>query len=310
MKKILSFSLAVFLIFSLCACSQEAVNSAISAALKPEGASAKSLETKAPVSSAAPDAAESTAIPIASPEKPPEPSPAPSAEIPVPPEESEEPLPPVQAVVIHGDAGKYVRSAFELSGEYLDALENRCNYGYAIAEFISKSADAVSANSMISDLYMPLIEESQFLMEDGFSLSLTDVGYEAFLNADIVSVVTHLSYQEEFETYRVWNMKLTDPGSSEMVSATPQDLYDFTGMSDSGVDLLSATAQCVGNFYMERYKDLSNEFILERYQHTVSPDNLTESEYYLDEDGQLQAIVKIYTIAGAEYYYRTIPIII
>lgn len=278
MKNFLLIILSLALLLSLCACSTSAFPAASPSASPAE-------------QSAAPSAGASPAVSE---------TPAPETETPAP-TASASPASP-SASDAQSAADKYVSVQYDMSGEYTDSVGNVYNYSYSVPRFdISDAADSV--NQEIYDSLMPLIDEAQELMNGGFSLLVSGISYDAYLNGSIVSVVARANYDGTYMNYYVWSM---DAESQSVADADA--LFAYTGMGADGTTLSDVAAACVGEYYAAQYKDLTNSFIREQYDKTLSAENLSEARYYLGEGGALFAVVKIYTVAGAEYYYEIIEL--
>lgn len=210
---------------------------------------------------------------------------------------------PAASEAAQSDAGKYVSVQYDMSGEYTDGVGNVYNYSFAIPRFDISGSAAETANQEIYDLLMPLIEEAQELMGGGYSLLVSDISYAAYLNGSIVSLVVSVDYDGAYTDCYIRNMD-----AESKAAADDEALFAYTGMGADGTTITDVTAACVGEYYSERYKDLTNSSVREQYDKTLSSDNLAEARYYLGEGGTLYAIVRIYAVAGAEYYYETVPL--
>lgn len=279
MKKFLSLVLVLALALPLCACSSSAVPPAASPA--PELASAPKAAPAAPspvpvvTPSAAPSAPSAT--PAASPATSPETTPNPALE--------------------------YVEDVYSSQGEYVDAVGNKYEYSFSVPRFDLAGSAADTVNTNIADMLSPLVDEAAELMRGGYSLSIVSIDCDAYLNGDILSLVARVNYDADYIDYYVWNMNV-----STRAVADEDELFAYTEMGTDGTPLLSVVSGCVGAHCASLYRDLNNSFAREQYDKTLSIDNLSRAQYYLDADGAMQAIVKIYQLAGAETCSTVIPL--
>ena len=217
--------------------------------------------------------------------------------------------PPANALsgAVNNQAEEYVETASYSSGTYKDVGGMEWSYEYAVPAFLSASPDAALYNDMIRALLTPLIDEANSLMDDGLSISLTEIGYSAYQNDGVVSLVIRVDYDGTSEEYVVYNLKLSSDGV--MKAADNTDLFSRAAVSASGASLEELTAACVGNAFIAQYgKEIDNEYIRDCYDRTLEPQNLSTTKYYLGEDGKLMGIVNFFSVAGAGHYYRTLEI--
>ena len=284
MKKTFAFMLSILMLLSLCACSSAAAeNSAVPTASV--SASAK-VSPPAAVTEPAPDKSAApvpTETPV--PSETPAPSPAASAE-------SEEPNP----------AEKYVTVYREEKGEYKDSVGNRYEYSYVIPKFDLDGVNVSMLNDEIITKLEPIVDESLLSIRDGFSISILSIGYEAYLNGDIVSLIVSIDCDTDYVTKWVWNL---DVSTKEGVDG--DYLFSLTDMGADGTKLSDVTAASVGKFYDENYPDRTAKPWLESFNMTMDKENLAKTQYYFDAEGQLTGIVKMHVPAGAGCYDTDVP---
>ena len=284
MKKTFAFMLSILMLLSLCACSSAAAeNSApptasVSASAKVSPPAA--VTVPAPEKSAAPVPTESSV-----PSETPAPSPAASAE-------SEEP----------NGAEKYVTVYREEKGEYTDSVGNRYEYSYVIPKFDLDGVNVSMLNDEIITKLEPIVDESLLSIRDGFSISILSIGYEAYLNGDIVSLIVSIDCDTDYVTKWVWNL---DVSTKEGVDG--DYLFSLTDMGADGTKLSDVTAASVGKFYDENYPDRTAKPWLESFNMTMDKENLAKTQYYFDAEGQLTGIVKMHVPAGAGCYDTDVP---
>ena len=275
MKKILAFSLSILMLLSLCACSSAAAESSA-----PPTASVSASAKVSPPAAVTVPAPDPSASP--SPSETPAPSPA----------ESEEP----------NGAEKYISVYREDKGEYKDSVGNSYWYSYVIPMFDLDSVNVGMLNDEIITKLEPIVDESLLSIEDGFSISILSIGYEAYLNGDIVSLIVSIDYDTDYVAKWVWNL---DVSTKQGVDGG--DLFSLTDMGADGTKLSDVTAASVGKYYEENYPDRTTKPWLEPFNMTMDKENLAQTQYYFDANGQLTGIVKIHTPAGAGFYYTDVP---
>ena len=148
----------------------------------------------------------------------------------------------------------------------------------------------------------PIVDESLLSIRDGFSISILSIGYEAYLNSDIVSLIVSIDCDTDYVTKWVWNL---DVSTKEGVDG--DYLFSLTDMGADGTKLSDVTAASVGKFYDENYPDRMAKPWLESFNMTMEKENLAKTQYYFDAEGQLTGIVKMHVPAGAGCYDTDVP---
>ena len=268
MKKIFAFMLSILMLLSLCACSSAAADNSA-----PPTASVSASAKVSPPAAVTEPAPEKSAAPVPTetpvPSETPAPSPAASAE-------SEEP----------NGAEKYVTVYREEKGEYTDSVGNRYEYSYVIPKFDLDGVNVGMLNDEIITKLEPIVDESLLSIRDGFSISILSIGYEAYLNGDIVSLIVSIDCDTDYVTKWVWNLDVS---------------------TKEGTKLSDVTAASVGKFYDENYPDRTAKPWLESFNMTMDKENLAKTQYYFDAEGQLTGIVKMHVPAGAGCYDTDVP---
>ena len=282
MKKTFAFMLSILMLLSLCACSSAAAES--SAAQTPSVSASAKVSPPAAVTVPAPEKSVAT-VPTesAAPSETPAPSPA---------AESEEP----------NGAEKYISVYREDKGEYKDSVGNSYWYSYVIPMFDLDGVNVSMLNDEIITKLEPIVDESLLSIKDGFSISILSIGYEAYLNGDIVSLIVSIDCDTDYVTKWVWNL---DISTKEGVDG--DYLFSLTDMGADGTKLSDVTAASVGKFYDENYPDRTAKPWLESFNMTMDKENLAKTQYYFDAEGQLTGIVKMHVPAGAGCYDTDVP---
>ena len=283
MKKTFAFILSVLTLLSLCACSSAAAeNSAVPTASV--SASAK-VSPPAAVTVPAPD---KSAAPV--------PTEAPASS------ETPAPSPDASKSEVPNGAEKYINVYREDKGEYKDSVGNSYWYSYVIPMFNLDGVNVSILNEEIITKLEPIVDESLLSIKDGFSISILSIGYEAYLNGDIVSLIISIDCDTDYVTKWVWNL---DVSTKEGVDG--DYLFSLTDMGADGTKLSDVTAASVGKFYDENYPDRTAKPWLESFNMTMEKENLAKTQYYFDAEGQLTGIVKMHVPAGAGCYDTDVP---
>ena len=184
----------------------------------------------------------------------------------------------------------------------MDSVGNRYEYSYVIPMFNLDGVNVSMLNDEIITKLEPIVDESLLSIRDGFSISILSIGYEAYLNGDIVSLIVSIDCDTDYVTKWVWNL---DVSTKEGVDG--DYLFSLTDMGADGTKLSDVTAASVGKFYDENYPDRTAKPWLESFNMTMDKENLAKTQYYFDAEGQLTGIVKMHVPAGAGCYDTDVP---
>lgn len=266
MKKCFALMLAVLLLLSMTGCATL-------------GALALPSATPTPEPTAAPTAAP-TATPAAEPTTEPtsEPTPEPT---PVP-------------TTVDDYVGLY--SHTELS--YSDA-NGGYSYNYMVPQFLLDTEDAKAANADIQERCLPRIEAMKEAAEQGYSLTLLGISYDAWLEDGLVTLILTVSYDAGCTYYTVYRLQAE------------------TGAPLSNEDMAARLGVSMEQYYALAYEAMSAEFESlwggardaggaafydEQLENTLSDENVRAAQLYLDKNGMPCIQCKIYSLAGASSY--------
>ena len=185
------------------------------------------------------------------------------------------------------------------SGQYTDSVGNEMSYTYAVPAFNVDSPDASAMNEELEAVAGTVIEEMKAAETDGYSLMYTSVDYEAYQNGDIVSLLLIMNTDIEVIEYHVFNLNVV---TGERASGAEMALY--AGMDEAA--FVEAAMTATETKFQEMYSGLEEElgeFYDEQYAKTMSADVFSLSApMYLNGEGKICIIARIYALAGASYY--------
>jgi len=211
-------------------------------------------------------------------------------------EEQEEEEPGLPGSV--GMAESYWYESDSGSSEYTDLNGNEMAYSYSVPAFNLDSADASDMNEEIEAICAPIIAEMQEAEETGFSLMYNSVSYEAYQNGDIVSLLLIMNTDIEVVEYHVFNLNVV---TGERASGA--EMVNVSGLTeDAFVEAAMAATEAK---FMELYDGMQEDVdnFDEQLAKTMSADVFSLSApMYLNGEGKLCIIARIYALAGASYY--------
>lgn len=196
--------------------------------------------------------------------------------------------------------------ALEESGSYTDSLGNVYEYSYRIPAICSavSFSDVSSLNSTIYEQLMQTVSSERNSMDSGVSLTCAVLDYESYVNGSVISIVCTADMPNDFISYWVYNF---DTASGQ--EFTPANFAAAAGITEDALYAL-ASAAC-GNAFTETYGQLPHDsFYEEQYAKTIDSENLVaEAMFFYDENGTLSVAAPVYSLAGASFYYRELPIV-
>lgn len=240
-----------------------------------------------------PSAAEPTAQPIpeATPEPAPEATPAPT------PEPTPEPTPTVPA--------EPVITAWSSEGDYADSVGNDYHYIFRIPAVNSDSKDAQRLNNEAYQFVMDLIRDDLDTIDGqkGFSLYCSRAVYQYWQHGDLVSVLISISNDWGQDFYMTMNYSF-----SAQRELSREEMLALAGLDEDG--FLQRAAEVAGEAFGDpsKYPSDMMQFAEDQYSKTVMPENLQLARLFFNSSGKLCMAVPIYSMAGADYYWRILEL--
>lgn len=221
--------------------------------------------------------------------------PAAAQEVPPPATADPTPMPTPEPVEIY--------DAYYDAGYYTDDIGNTWQYVLRIPAIRASGSDASLLNQqMYSELY-PGVKDAQDAMKGKYSLVISRVDYTIHLNGNLISLVavTDTDWGQSF--YKAYNF---DAGTCTIVDRAAL-LGRFSMTEDAFITQASAT---VDAYFRESYSNVTkDDFWWDRHDKSVAKENFTEDcGLFADDDGTLCMVVKLYSFAGADYYYHVFPL--
>lgn len=166
----------------------------------------------------------------------------------------------------------------------------------------NQKADAI--NQEIYDELYALLDERVYqeleVMPDS-EPSLNRMIYIWGQNKDVVSINVFTSPYYHFPEYHIYNISL----------ATGQRLSDeaFLKEMDLSLEDFQAKVKEIVAAYWQSQDITTNEYLTEELiqsvtDKTLAKENLAEAKPYLNQQGELCFAIKVYSLAGADYYWN------
>ena len=190
---------------------------------------------------------------------------------------------------------------------WTDMVGNECRFPFTIPAIVPFSSDAVEAQQEILEEYLPQLEYNRQAAEEGVSNTLSRIYYTAEVCENILSVVIVTETGYDYNIYSVYNFDLNTGARLD-----PQQTAEAFGLTlDHYLPLLAEAAE---HCYREKYGETPEEFMndpdfyLQRLEATLQEENLKQSLVFVS-GYQLNAIVNIYSLAGASSYWNILPLV-
>lgn len=184
-------------------------------------------------------------------------------------------------------------------------------YGYHIprVHLSGNYADAINTE-IYNSLYSVAEDSVKQIGEYGYPSSSAGISYRWAVNGNILSLVILRQGEYALDEYMVYNINIS---SGEEVSTA--SLIQAAGLSEGeyyekakqvlGSRFWSGWDPSSANFGYQYFVDFFNE----QLKRTISNENIDQSHPYINENGQLCMIVRLYSLAGADSYWHDLNMI-
>lgn len=189
----------------------------------------------------------------------------------------------------------------EVVGSYYDEFENYWEYSFKLPEFTGVDTPYVQeVNADIQRIYKSYVEEALNEMNDNLSLVPVSLDYSVYENADMVSVLITGRLDYEWTDYIVYNMtaqgeKMTNADLCNMIGISEQEFSN--DVESTFYNLVNIDRVSQYEWYEEMAADYQSV-----YEQTMEPSNISSAKAFVDEDGNLCYIGRIYSVAGSSCY--------
>ena len=169
-----------------------------------------------------------------------------------------------------------------------------------------KGKEAEALNDSLREALEEGIRQEQSNMDQKLSLGLVQVDYRAFLNGTVLSVVARQSYDWEYTSYVAVNLDVKSGKALDRAALLKQLQVEESSF-------MTQAARSVESYFMRNNSYPPSEFenmgLGELLRKSSAAENFgPELTLFLQQDGLLCMAAKIYSPAGAEYYYHLITV--
>lgn len=208
------------------------------------------------------------------------------------------------------DYNALVTDVYNYSDSYNDGY-NDYKISYKIPKINIDSADVQKINSDIyNKLYHDIVEKELSNMSYGVSVINLEISYDWAINGDVLSLWTTCNDSWGGTHYIVYNVSIS---TGKVVNKN--DLLSYVGFSEE--QYITTAEQVLGSKFWSTW-DRNNEnfqnddfisWFNEALEKTISQENVDQSFPYINDKGELCIIAKVYSLAGADYYWKNLNMI-
>ncbi len=191
----------------------------------------------------------------------------------------------------------------------LYALELSDSYGYTgsyhVPQINCDTPDALAINREIAEHYSPIVEEEQGHIASDVSIICYKIEWQLIANGDRFALIVSCLHPGDSWSYKVYNFdSLTGArlSNAELLNQFNMEMYEF-------LDLAQAAAEA---FFVAQASSMGveqDDYYWELLEATISDDVICpDMPLFVNENGGLSIITPIGSFAGAEFYWKIIPI--
>ena len=179
------------------------------------------------------------------------------------------------------------------------------NWEYSIPQINLSGEDVAAVNADIWETFYEgiVIERLRWLEQGNIdTVGWDTIDYQWSVHADVLSLIIHrMPDNLDMHEYFVYNVSVS---TGKLLSK--EDIFSYAGVSQSEYRSLAlrglrGTFSHLWGGYCDQVG--FDDFFEEQYFNTVSEENIEHCSPYFNEQGQLCMIGRIYSSAGASFYY-------
>ncbi len=202
-----------------------------------------------------------------------------------------------------------VNDAYTYNGTTKD--ESSATISYKVPKININSSDVTKINNEIDEKITSEAKKAVSAINDG-GIWLYKIFYNYYINDNILSVVIEMDFDSDVTGFYVYNI---DKNTGKRVNN--KDIISKKGMTTKQFE--EKLINAVRNKFVSGYGNINdwgatqgttkNQY-QEQYNKTISASNCNADiqMMYLDENGKINVVAKIYSLAGAESYYHIVNI--
>ena len=190
-----------------------------------------------------------------------------------------------------------VYELYSADGCYEDGVGNRETYSYHVPQINADTSDAEEINAEISEMFGSRVEAQFESMENGTSLWSRRTEWESFWNGDQLFLLVTADTTGDIKDYAAYGYDF-ETGSR----VANKEILDQKGISEE--EYLEKLREKVRSIFEETFQlpegtdtGINRKEVLDKLLNSLS----MEQPMFVDQSGEIAAIVRIDTVAGAGY---------
>lgn len=194
-----------------------------------------------------------------------------------------------------------VTELYSAEGSYTDSVGNYEQYTFHVPQFNADTPAAAEINGEIAERFGGYVEDQLRNMEGGYSLWMWNTEWHAYWHGDQLFLVLSANMEGGFTDFSAYGYDFAHECrvSNEMI-------LDQFGYTEE--EYLENLREKVGLMFEDMYGSFSPEDkerfgYYEMYEKTLDWASM-EQPMFIDGTGGIETIVKIASVAGAEWYYH------
>ena len=190
------------------------------------------------------------------------------------------------------ETGVYTTVAKEETFDYTDRAGNVYKTTYLIPRINLVGADADMINKEITEKYYKDFIAAENEQANRSSLTCDSLGYERFINGNVLSVVIKRVYYSHSVDYTVYSFNTS--------TCTLLDSKGVvTAIGRSYPEVKEQIRAELEKDYVNKYNTANPpQYYKENYEKTLSDDNMEKAKIYINEKGKITAVCKEYASVG------------
>ncbi len=186
-----------------------------------------------------------------------------------------------------------VYDQYAKGGSYTDSCGNKDEFSYHVPAINIDSAATAAINSEIQAYCMNYINGDLSNMSSGCSIEFNKVGYSYYVNGNILSLIIKVNYvDDDYIEYKTYNIS-TYTGNT----VTGSNLLEYKNVRPP---IFLSTVKAKAEIEFEQaVSGLDPAYYQDEHVRTISSDNISiNMPTFIDQNGNINVVTKIYTIAG------------
>lgn len=200
----------------------------------------------------------------------------------------------------------FITELYTMDGSYTDEWDNEYTYSLHVPQVSADSADAEALNREIAETYQADVEALQDALDNGYSITVSDIAWESHWTGSLLSLVVSAQYPDVSNSYNVYHFDFADGKrltGAEVLSALDVDGDAFL------TEVHRAAARTFDNMYAGvdvMDADTAGYLAPLRAMTIAMADG--DVPFVPNPDGSFIAYLNIGSIAGAGWYAQPVAV--